>query len=160
MSNELTQITLNVNGEERAVMVGPTDMLADNLIAGLRNMLELHFAQSYWQVSVIATEAVNNVGIKELYEHIVRHRRMLEETGQLLQRRKEQRRHEFMEAVENRLKAELLKLVHNDEELGKYMVQVEAAEIAPTSAADEVLRSGKLLDSWKCQLADSGVIDR
>ena len=127
---------------------------ADNLIAELRNMLELHAARTFWQVPVMATEAVNNVGIKELYEQIARHRKTLEETGLLAQRRKEQRRHEFLEAVENRLGEELSRLVQQDKEMSSYMAKVEAAEIAPVSAADEVLRSGKLLDSWTRQLAE------
>ncbi len=128
---------------------------ADNLIADLRSMLELHSASAFWQVPVIAAQAINNVGIPELYQQIEKHRRTLKETGLLSQRRKEQRRHEFMEAVQNRLHAELLNLVKKDEELSKYIAQVEAAEIAPVSAADEVLKSGKLLDSWTRQLSES-----
>jgi LAO/AO transport system kinase len=133
---------------------------ADNLMVELRNMLELPSANTFWQVPMIAAQAVNNIGIQELYEQIVRHRKTSEETGLLLQRRKKQRRHEFMEAVQNRLHDELLKLVQKDKELSKYMAQVETAEIAPISAADEVLKSGKLLDSWTRQLAGSRSKDR
>ena len=115
-------------------------------------MLELHAARTYWQVPVMATEAVNNVGIKELYDHIARHRKTLEETGLLEQRRKEQRRHEFLDAVESRIREKLFRLVQQDTELSSYMAKVEAAEIAPISAADEVLQSGKLLDSWTQRL--------
>ena len=125
---------------------------ADNLIVELRSMLELHAAHTYWQVPVMATEAVNNVGIKELYDHIARHRKVLEETGLLEQRRREQRRHEFLDAVENRIREKLSRLVQQDKELSSYMAKVEAAEIAPISAADEVLQSGKLLDSWTQRL--------
>jgi len=128
---------------------------ADSLIAELRNMIELHSASTFWQVPVMAAQAVNNVGIQELYQQVERHRKTLEETGLLVQRRKEQRRHEFMEAVRNRLHTELLKLVKNDKALSKYMTQVEAAEIAPVSAADEVFKSGKLLDSWAKQLSEN-----
>ncbi len=128
---------------------------AESLVVELRSMLELHSANTFWQVPVMAAQAINNVGTQELYQQIGRHRKTLEETGLLLQHRKEQRRHEFMEAVQNRLHNELLKLVKKDKELSKYMAQVEAAEIAPVSAADEVLKSGKLLDSWARQLAES-----
>lgn len=127
---------------------------ADNLIAELKNMLGLHSSQASWEVPVLSAQAVNNVGMEELYEQIAKHRRTLEETGLLLQRRREQRRHEFMEAVRNRLHDEVLNLVQQDEALSKYMARVEAAEISPLSAAEEVLRSGKLLTSWTRQLAD------
>ena len=125
---------------------------ADNLIVELRTMLELRTAHAYWEVPVLAAEAVNSVGIQELFRQIARHRKTMEETGLLAQRRKERRRHEFMEAVEHRLKGELLKLVHNDRELSNYIARVEAAELSPISAADEVVRSGKVLDGWMRQL--------
>jgi LAO/AO transport system kinase len=128
---------------------------ADNLIAELKNMLGLRSSQASWEVPVLSAQAVNNVGMEELYEQIAKHRRTLEETGLLLQRRREQRRHEFTEAVQNRLHDEVLKLVQQDEVLSKYMALVEAAEITPISAADEVLRSVKLLTSWTRQLADN-----
>ena len=49
----------------------------------------------------------------------------------------------------------IMKLVKKDKALIKYMPQVEAAEIAPVSAADEVFKSGKLLDSWTKQLSEN-----
>jgi LAO/AO transport system kinase len=128
---------------------------AESLIVELKSMLKLSSANNFWQVPVIAVQAINNVGIQELYQQIERHHKTLEDTGLLLERRKEQRRHEFMEAVQSRLQKELLKLVKKDKELSKYMAQVESAEIAPVSAADKVFKSGKLLDNWARQLAES-----
>ncbi len=126
---------------------------ADNLVAELRMMIHLRSDESWWQVPVIATEAVNNVGIEELYGQIEKHRRTLEETGRLRRRREEQRRREFMETVERRVAGELFKLIERDEELGRYMARVEAGEIDPYSAAEEVLRPGSLIASWSRQLA-------
>lgn len=118
---------------------------ADNLIAELRTMNELHSKQSWWQVPVMATEAINDVGIKELYEQIEKHRQALEKTGRLSQRRQEQRRREFMETVERRITDELLRLVEQDEQMSRYMTLVEEGELDPYSAADEILRPGTLL---------------
>lgn len=128
---------------------------ADNLVAELENMLGLRSSQPSWKVPVLSTQAVNDAGMEELYEQIARHRQALEETGLLLQRRREQRRREFVEAVQTGLYDEILKLVQQDEELSKYMARVEAAEITPISAAGEVLRSGKLLNCWTRQLKDN-----
>jgi LAO/AO transport system kinase len=129
---------------------------ADNLIVELRTMLDQHTPQMYWEIPVLAAEAVNNVGIQELFRQITKHRKTMEETGLLAQRRREQRRHEFMEAVEHRLKGGLLKLVYNDRELADYIARVEAAEISPISAADEVVNSGKVFDVWIRQLKKTG----
>ncbi len=127
---------------------------ADNLVAELKTMVQLRPEETWWQVPVIATEAVNNVGIDELYCHIKNHRRALEETGRLPQRRQEQRRREFLEIVERRVSDELLKLVEGDEELSRRMAMVEAGEVDPYSAADEILRSRGLLATWSRQLAE------
>ena len=127
---------------------------ADNLVAELGMMVHLRSGETWWQVPVVATEAINNVGIEELYGQIEKHRQALEKTGRLSQRRQEQRRREFVETVERRVTDELFRLIERDEELGRYMAMVEAGEIDPFSAADEVLRPGTLMASWSRQLAE------
>jgi LAO/AO transport system kinase len=127
---------------------------ADNLVAELRMMVQLRPAENWWQVPVLATEAVNNVGIDELYCQIKKHRRALEDTTRLALRRQEQRRREFLEIVESRISDELLKLVECDEELRRHIAMVEAGEIDPYSAADEILRLKTLLTTWSRQLAE------
>lgn len=125
---------------------------AHNLVAELRTMIQLHSKQSWWEVPVIATEAINDIGTKEVYEQIERHRQVLEETDQLSQRRQEQRRREFIRMVERRAADEVLRLVERDEELSRYVIMVEDGEIDPYSAADEVLKPGTLLTSRLKQL--------
>jgi len=132
---------------------------ADNLVAELGMMVHLYSQQSWWQVPILATQAINDVGTKELYEQIEKHRQALEETGRLSQRRQEQRRREFMETVERRVAGELLKLVESDEELRRHMAMVEAGEVDPYSAADEVLRPGAFLASWSRQLGEKRLLD-
>jgi len=127
---------------------------ADNLVAELGMMLNLRSEETWWEAPVIATEAVNDVGIDELYCQIEKHRQALEDTGRLCQRRQEQRRREFLEIVERRVSDELLRLIERDEELSRHMAMVETGEVDPYSAADEILRPGTLLASWSRQLAE------
>jgi len=127
---------------------------ADKLVAALEMMAYSRSEESWWQVPVVATEAINNVGIEELYGQTEKHRQALEETGRLSQRRQEQRRREFLQIVEHRVSDELLKLVERDEELGRHMVMVEAGEVDPYSAADEILRLRTLLAGWSRQLTE------
>jgi LAO/AO transport system kinase len=126
---------------------------ADNLVAELQMMLHLRSEESWWQIPVLATEAVNNVGIEELYGQIEKHRQALNEAGRLSQRRQEQRRREFLEIVESRLSDEILKLVERDDELARRMAMVETGKIDPYSAADEILRQRALQSSRSRQLA-------
>ena len=127
---------------------------ADNLVTELTMMIHLYARQSSWEVPVMATEAINDVGTQELYEHIEKHRQTLEESGRLSQRRQEQRRREFMEMVERRVAGELLRLIERDEDMSRYMAMVEAGQVDPYSAADEILRPRTLLASWSRQLAE------
>jgi len=121
---------------------------ADNLINDIQSMLHLHNGSSWWDIPALATEAVNNVGIEELYQQIQRHRRILEETGRLIQRRQKQRRDEFFETIKQKVGKRLIRAIEQDSELTNYAQRVESGEIDPYSAADKVLKSGKLLDAY------------
>jgi len=121
---------------------------ADNLINDIQSMLHLHNGSSWWDIPALATEAVNNVGIEELYQQIQRHRCILEETGRLTQRRQKQRRDEFFETIKQKVGKRLIRAIEQDSELANYAQRVESGEIDPYSAADKVLKSGKLLDAY------------
>jgi LAO/AO transport system kinase len=127
---------------------------ADKLLAELGMMADSRSAKNWWQAPVVATEAINNVGIEELYGQIGKHRQTMEETGRLLERRQEQRRREFVQIVERRVSEELLKLVERDKELRRRMAIVEAGEVDPYSAADEILRLRTLSAGWSRRLAE------
>jgi LAO/AO transport system kinase len=127
---------------------------ADNLVVELENMLHMHSNQTWWEVPVLETQAVHDIGIDELFKQVQKHRQTLEETGQLAKRRQEQRRREFLETVERNVYDELLKLVERDKEMGRYVEMVEAGKLDPYSAADEILRSQALMSSWSHQLAE------
>lgn len=127
---------------------------ADNLVVELKNMLHMRSNQTWWEVPVLETQAVHDMGIDELFKQIQKHRQTLEETNQLGGRRQEQRRREFMETVERKVYDELLKLVERDKEMGRYVKMVEAGKLDPYSAADEILQSQALMSSWSHQLAD------
>jgi LAO/AO transport system kinase len=127
---------------------------ANKLVAELEMMADSRSGKSGWQVPVVATEAINNVGIEELYGQMEKHRQALEETGRLSQRRQEQRRREFLQIVERRVSQELLELVERDKELRRHMAMVESGEVDPYSAADEILRLRTLLAGWSRQLAE------
>lgn len=121
---------------------------ADNLIVDIQAMLQLHSNSGWWDIPVLAAEAVNNVGIEELYHQTQLHYQALSETGRLSQRRQQQRREEFIKTIEQKIIRELLKTIKQDGQLSSYVERVEQGEIDPYSAADEILKSGKLLASW------------
>ena len=120
---------------------------ASDFAIELQAMLELRPEQE-WKVPIITTEAINNVGIEELYHQVDRHRQALRETGQLSLRRRQQRRDELIKTIKQKIVGQLLKSVKQDGELSRYIEQVEKGEIDPYSAADEILKSPSFLTSW------------
>jgi putative protein kinase ArgK-like GTPase of G3E family len=97
---------------------------------------------------VVATEAVNDVGIEELYRQIQLHHQALSEEGRLSQRRQLQRKQDFIKILERKLTQRLLMLIEQDGQLSSYIERVEKGELDPYSTADEILKSGKLSTDW------------
>ena len=121
---------------------------ATHSILALQTMLQPLNGSGWWNIPVVATEAVNDIGIGELYQQIQRHRQALSETGRLSQQRQQQRKDEFIKTVEGKIIKELIKSIEQDKQLSSYIGKIERGEIDPYSAADEILKSGKWLASW------------
>ena len=121
---------------------------ADYLVAELEGMLHQSPKQSWWQVPVIATQAVNNVGIEELYEQIERHRRALEQSGMLALKRSKRRRTDLLRTIEHRIMTQVVKQIEQDGQLAGYLEKVEKGEMDPYSAAKEILTNRTLIESW------------
>ena len=126
---------------------------ADDLVSEIRNMLQLNTRrQEIWEIPVIATQANNNEGIETLYQQIKSHCQAISESGLLAQRRKEQRREQFINTIEQEISAELLRMMKQDKQLKEYTTKVEMGEIDPYSATNEILSSAALLDMLAQQL--------
>ena len=120
---------------------------ANEIIADIQVMLQLR-KPAQWDIPVVATEAVSNVGIEELYHQIQLHRQVLDQTGQLSQRRQKQHKDEFISRIEQKITYKLLRSIEHDGQLSGYIAKVESGEIDPYTAAEEVLQSPSFLASW------------
>jgi LAO/AO transport system kinase len=120
---------------------------AGNFVQDIQAMLQLR-EPSWWNIPVVATEAANDIGIEELYRQIQLHYQSLCKEGRLSQRRQLQRKQDFMKTLERKLTHRLLKLIEQDRQLSSYIERVKKGELDPYSAADEILKSGKLLTDW------------
>ena len=120
---------------------------ADNFVHDIQAMLQLR-KTSWWNIPVVTTEAVNEIGIEELHKQIQLHHQALREDGRLSQRRQLQRKQDFIKTLERKLSHKLLRLIEQDRQLSTYIERVEKGEIDPYSAADEILKSGNLLTDW------------
>jgi LAO/AO transport system kinase len=120
---------------------------ADNFVRDIQAMLQLR-EPSWWNTPVVATEAVNDVGIEDLYRQIQLHYQALCKDGRLSQRRRVQRKQDFIGTLERKLTNKLLRLIEQDGQMNSYIEKVERGELDPYSAADEIIKSGSILADW------------
>ena len=134
-------------------VVNKADREGANYLAGeLEQMLRMNPRESWWQIPVLTTQAVNDIGIEEVYEHIERHREALGATGRLSHRRQEQRKMEFIETIEQGIRARLLELAEKDGRLAASLEKVEQGSLDPYSASVEILTNKALFRAWLAEL--------
>lgn len=124
----------------------------DYLITALEQMLHMSPRDSGWQPPIVTTQALHDIGIEELYHQIERHRKVLQETGQLSLKRRGQRRGEFVQSIEQGIRTRLLQLVEKDGQLMAALEKVEKGELDPYSASLEILTNKTLLQTWLAEL--------
>jgi len=120
---------------------------SDNFVRDIQAMLELR-EPSWWNIPVVATQAVNDVGTEELHKQIQLHYQALCKESRLSQRRQLQRKQDFIKTLERKLTNKLLRSIEQDGQLSSYIEKVEKGELDAYSAADEILRSESLLNDW------------
>jgi LAO/AO transport system kinase len=91
-----------------------------------------------WEIPVLSTEAQNNVGVAELLETIVGHRRTLEAAGALDTRRRARRRQEFKSLLVEEFTAGVEQRLRSGD-LARTVDQVADGQLDPYSAAEAVL---------------------
>jgi LAO/AO transport system kinase len=121
---------------------------AEEMAVEISGMLHISPHKEWWDTPVVSTQAVNNLGIDKLYDAIQSHRKVLEESGRLAKRRKEQRRKEFVQTVQERTKRGLYQLIESDNRLIPYLEKVEAGTIDPYSAAMDLLNNAEIIRDW------------
>jgi LAO/AO transport system kinase len=122
---------------------------AQRMLTELNLMLELKYSgrapgevsQSQWRIPVLAAQAVNNIGMTELFQAIEDHHRFLVETGELDRRRKTRRREELLSRVEYEVRRRLTAKVGTDPVLTRLIEEVSEGKVDPHTASAEILSS-------------------
>jgi LAO/AO transport system kinase len=92
-----------------------------------------------WTPPIVQTEAVREVGIAELWEAIGSHRRFLEESGRLAERRAEHLAGEVFAVASARAKLHLERAVADDPELRRLLADVQTRKLDPLTAVGEIM---------------------
>ncbi len=122
---------------------------AQRMLTELNLMLELKYsgrspsesAQPQWKIPVLAAQAVNNIGMTELFQAIEDHHRFLVETGELERRRKTRRREELLSRVEYEVRRRLTAKAGTDPVLTRLIEEVSEGKIDPHTASARILSS-------------------
>ena len=125
---------------------------ATRLVTELKYMVHLHRDGQQasrdldWEVPILTTEAVHDVGVAELLETIGRHRTALEASGVLERRRQVRRARELRALLLAELRQEVDRALADGGALERVLADVEAGRVDPYTAsrsiADE-LRLGR-----------------
>jgi LAO/AO transport system kinase len=111
---------------------------AKTMVNEVRSILALD-TEREWKPPIVLTEAVREEGIAELWEAIGDHRRHLEESGTLADRRAANLAGEVFAVASARAKARLEEAVTDDEELRRLLGEVQRRELDPLTAVREIM---------------------
>jgi len=111
---------------------------AKTMLNEVRSILALD-TEREWKPPIVLTEAVRGEGIPELWEKIADHRRYLEESGTLTERRAANLAGEVFAVASARATSRLEAAVAEDEELRRLLGEVQRRELDPLSAVREIM---------------------
>ena len=112
---------------------------ANRIITELESILDLKREREKWEYPVVATQAINDVGMEELLSRVLAHQMFLSENGIFKQKRKEQVKAELKEIIESKIKKVLEKKVFSSLNLDKIAENVLKGEDDPYSAGERFL---------------------
>lgn len=120
----------------------------DDMVAGLMSLLSYYPRNSWWEPPVLTSQAVNDIGIEKLFETIASHKRALEESGKLEERRREQRKGELRKMVTESISTRLNEMMAEDADFLSCLAKVETGDMDAYSAYTEILNNKTLIKKW------------
>jgi LAO/AO transport system kinase len=111
---------------------------AKTMLNEVRSILALD-TEREWKPPIVLTEAVRGEGVPELREQLDEHRRFLEESGTLAERRARNLAGEVFAVASARAKSRLEEAVAEDEELRRLLGEVQRRELDPLTAVREIM---------------------
>jgi LAO/AO transport system kinase len=127
---------------------------ANQMATAITGMLHMSPVTPEWVPPVMLTTAQTGQGIEELWGKVEEHQDFLKATGELDKRRGQQRRNEFLEAIEEELGRRLRELVEKDPDLNVTLDKVARKEAEPYSSALEFLDASGLSPEWLSSLSN------
>ena len=112
---------------------------ADQLVSQLRYMSDFKTGEEGWERPIIKTIAAENDGIRELVDTLFAHRRYLEETGQLVKRRKDRIKKEIRTLMEREIFKTIQALFGQDQLFESIVVEINEREKDPYTYVEGIV---------------------
>jgi LAO/AO transport system kinase len=113
---------------------------AQKTASEITQSLELAGPQAGWHPPVLITNAETDEGVQQVFQDIVRHRRHLEESGQLKERRKAKMQAELTELVAEIARSNLQSSLEHSEHMQELLNMLVSQKVDPHSAAEQVIK--------------------
>lgn len=112
---------------------------ADRTVADIRDLLRMDNPPRAWVPPIVKTIATQNNGVMDLWIRIGQHRRYLETSGLLVQRRRLRLEREIMSIAERRLRRQILEPRTDTAEFRGLLDRVVRRELNPYDAAEAIV---------------------
>jgi len=109
---------------------------ADRMVMEIGTMLEMRAKNDGWMPPVVKTVATTGKGVEELFNKILAHRRYLEESNRLSERRRKVIRNEIERIIEERLREVFYHQPGVRKRLEEMVSDVEQRKVSPYQVAD------------------------
>ena len=111
---------------------------AKTMLNEVRSILSIG-AEREWTPPIVLTEALQGEGVEELWAAVGDHRRYLEDSGLLAERRAEHLAGEVFAVASARASAHLERAVADDPELARLLDEVKGRRLDPLSAVEAIM---------------------
>ncbi len=122
------------------LVVNKADLNGDKLVLQLELALDSYTRQTGWRPPVLSTVATDGVGINELLEAIEEHRKHVELSGLLKERRRDHIEKKIKEIVESLVQNYIFKYLNEEKGLEMLVEKVYSREENLYSAANKLLK--------------------
>jgi LAO/AO transport system kinase len=112
---------------------------AERTVADIRELLRMNPSRPAWSPPIVRTVASQNQGLDELWNSMQKHRKYLEESGELRRRRKRRVEREVVDIAEQRLREQVLRPKLASAEFEMLIEKAASREMDPYQVVERVV---------------------
>jgi LAO/AO transport system kinase len=113
----------------------------------LKNVLHMRAKPGSWDPLIIKSQAIEGIGIDEIFDAIEQHRRFSNESGLAVVRQKRNRRDIFVQIMKDMLLQNLKSSLSQNERFVAYFERIESGDINPYLACEEILADPEIWEN-------------